>query len=137
MTAGRPQRPGHQNRLEEQSNESLGVGVEAERVGLLDELGDVAREDHYEESGCGYASERPPPPAEDERQPEQDLDDSRREYDGIFVDGKPVGYLRSKLLTLHGEVGNPGSGEHQAERVSGECLTATAARAQLVAGTRN
>ncbi len=46
---GAPQRPGHEQRLEEQSDQPGGVGVEPERVSVVDVLGDVAREHRDEE----------------------------------------------------------------------------------------
>src|SRR5690606_12707817 len=73
---GRPQRPHPQQRLEEQADQALGVGVEAERVGALDVLGDVPGEDGDEEPGDDQTDRVTPAAQQDQRQPEDDLDDA-------------------------------------------------------------
>jgi hypothetical protein len=45
------QRPEHEQRLEEQARDAFAVGVEPERVGVLEQLRDVAGEDRDEERG--------------------------------------------------------------------------------------
>ena len=56
----RPQCPGDQYRLEEQSYEPRAVAVEAERVTVVHELGDVAREDRNEERREQQSDNRAP-----------------------------------------------------------------------------
>ena len=86
-----------QERLEEQPDESLAVGVEAEGVGALDVLGDIAGEDRHEERREQSGDEPLPPGQCDEGRAQRDLDDARREHDQVLVPWEPVGHQGLEL----------------------------------------
>jgi len=71
---GRPEGPGDQHGLEEQTDAANEVGVEAEGVGAPDELLDVAGEDRDEEGGDDPADDDAPAAEDEESESERDLD---------------------------------------------------------------
>ena len=109
--------------MEEQPGETFGVGVETERIRALDELGDVAWEDHDEECGDDPADRSPMARdvGEDERETERDLDHARDDDHDVGIEGEPVGNLSLKLLALGREVRQSGPDECRAEQPPPEC----------------
>ena len=77
---------------------------------LLDELGDVARENRGEESGCATSPEFLVT-ARQQGGPEDDLGDARQQDNRIVVHGYPIGYLSLELFTDEGEVTDTGVGQ--------------------------
>ncbi len=114
-SAGCAERPDHQHGLEEEADESFGVGVEPERVDTLGPLRDVAGEDDDEERGDDGADDHPVAGQPDERRAERDLDDAGGDHDEVLVDRKPFRDLRAELAALSGEVTDPGADQRSAE----------------------
>lgn len=63
----------------------------------VDELADVAREDGDEEQSDRETHERSTPTGNQQRETERDLDEPRHDHHDVFVDGDPVGYLRTEV----------------------------------------
>src|SRR5688572_7071096 len=96
--AAAEQGPDDEQGLEEQPDQPLAVGVEAERVDAFYILRDVAGEDRHEERGKQRSDETSLARQQDERQPEPDLDDARADHRQVLINREPVGHLRSELL---------------------------------------
>jgi len=113
--SGGGQCPHHEHRLEEESNEPFGVGVEAESIDTLAPLCDVAGKDRDEERRNDRPDQHSMATEDDQRRSEHDLDDSGHHHDEIFVEREPVRHLGSELGALSGEVGDAGTDESRAE----------------------
>jgi len=121
---GAPQGPNDEHRLEEQSNESGGVGVEPEGIAPLDELPDVAGEDDDEEGRHHPADRGPVPHDQQEREAEGHFDDTRDVDDGRRQ-GHPRGNLGEEEV-MGEKVPDPGNEKdggqaHAANRRQGVC----------------
>ncbi len=115
-----PQRREHQDGLEEQAHESLGVGVEPEGVLLLDVLRDVAGEDRDEERRQQTAHERAAGlRGGHERGAETDLDHARPQHRQVLVEREPVRDLGLELLAGEGQVSGAGEDHRRPECEAG------------------
>jgi drug/metabolite transporter (DMT)-like permease len=101
---GAPQRPGDQQRLEEESDQAGAVGVESERVPMVDVLGDVAGEHRDEERRDDPPHHHRVAIQEQQRDTEHDLDHTRRDHDESGVEGDPVRDLRVELVAREGQM---------------------------------
>ena len=102
----RPQRPRHEDGLEEQPCETLGVGVEPERIDAVDPLGNVAREDRHEEDRDNDTDQHTMPTERDQCRTESQFNDARHEYDDVSVEREPARDLRLELQSLAREMSN-------------------------------
>ena len=118
--------------MEEEATEPLGVGVEAECVGTFAPLGDVAREDDDEEAGDDPPDGHPLAPQREEREPEADLHQPRRDHDHVGIDREPIGDLGLELVALRGQMADAGehqcSAEHPATDVAAPVLARVGGR---------
>jgi len=111
----RGERPHHEHRLEEESNEPFGVGVESERIDAFAPLRDVAREDRHEERRHDGTNENSSTAKHDQREAQSDFDDSRDNHHEILVERKPTRNLSLELGALRREVGDTGTDERDSE----------------------
>ena len=115
---GRPQRPDHQHRLEQQPNGTCQVGVQTERVGLGDELGDVAWEDRDEERGHDPADLNSVAAEREKSNPQDDFHYSGCHDHDVPIEGQPRGHLSEESLAIEGQVTNAGEKQERTEQHS-------------------
>lgn len=118
---GAPQRPDNEDRLEQQADESGGVGVQPEGICSGDELRDIPREDDDEEGGdhpadCGSQSLR----CSNERQAKDQFNHTG-DRDHRFWEGHPRRNLRKEGLGAC-EVTDPSADENSGQGESSEQL---------------
>jgi hypothetical protein len=118
--------------LEQESHETLQVGVEPERIGAVSPLGDVARKDRYEEDSDDEADQDAVPTQRDECSTEGHFDDARRKYDDVVVEREPVRNLCLEVDSLAREVGNTSDQQDATEHPTCDRLHATVVCAELL-----
>ncbi len=118
----RPERPTDEYRLEEQPHRTGRRGVQTERVGALDELSDVSREDGHKEPGGNESDDHPIPRCEQQGSANGDLEDPRYHDDKIGIGRKPIGNLGQKLAPRPRQVTQAGDRQHRAEQESKRAL---------------
>ena len=103
-------------RLEEQPDEARAVGVEAERIGALDVLRDVAREDQDEERRQQPADQDPVPVEHGQPDAEGDLDAAGRHHHTVGIHRHPARDLRLELFAGPEQVTEAGEHHRAGER---------------------
>jgi hypothetical protein len=112
---GAPEGPREEHRLEEQADQAPGVGVEPERIPVVDVLGDVPGEHRDEERGDDPAHQHRVAVQQEQPDAEHDLDDARRDHDESGVERDPAGDLRVELVAREREMRGPGEDQETAE----------------------
>ena len=118
-TTRAPKRPRDEYRLEEEANESLRVGVQAERVDVVEILIEVTgKNQHIEESQqgtyLGFVA-----PKQQHRKPQHNFHHTRSQNYEIcesITETEPHRHLGYEVQTMEGEVTNTGIGHESTQK---------------------
>lgn len=111
-----PERPANENRLEDQPHCPRGIGIQPERIGTLHKLSDIPREDRNEESGRNQSDDHPVLRCQQQRCPNEDLDNPRDHHDEVGIYRQPVRNLRQKLTPRRRKVAQACQNERCSEK---------------------